>query len=159
MKAWFERFSLREQGALLFMSAAVFLYVLLMFVLLPLSQARTEWSARNLATAEVLRRVDVMAAEILSLRDSSEELARTSSGNLSASLNQSASRYSLRVSRLQPNSQGSVQLRFESAPLPSLLRWIHELETVQGLRIDELSFGQTSAAGIVSASLRVASAK
>lgn len=159
MKAWFEGFSLREQGALLIMAAAVVLYVLFLFVICPLSQARAEWSARNLATAEALRRVDVMAAEILSLRESSTEGSRSSSGNLSASLNQSASRYALRVSRLQPNSQGSVQLRFESAPLPSLLRWIHELETVQGLQIDELSFGQTSTAGVVSASLRVASAK
>jgi len=141
------------------MSAAVLLYVVFLFVILPLSQARAQWSERNLATAQVLQRVDVMAAEIQSLRDAADESGRSSAGNLSASLNQSAGRYSLRVSRLQPNSQGSVQLRFESAPLQSLLRWIHELETVQGLRIDELSFGQTSTSGVVSASLRVASVK
>ncbi|MFT4767717.1 MAG: general secretion pathway protein M [Glaciecola sp.] len=156
MSAWFDRFSLREQVALLLMSAVVLVYVLALFVIRPLGQARDELSARNAATAAVLRRVDAMATEIQSLRGAQSDSKGASSVNLSASLNQSAGRYQLRVSRLQPNSQGSVQLRFESAPLDALLRWIYEIETLQGLRVDDLSLSQTSTAGVVSATLRVA---
>ncbi|EED33803.1 putative general secretion pathway M protein [gamma proteobacterium NOR5-3] len=159
MKEWFERFSLREQLSLLIMAAAVLVYVLMLFVVLPLGQAREEMAARNAATAAVLRQVDAMATEIQSLRGEQSNSGAPSTANLSASLNQSASRYLLRVSRLQPNSQGSVQLRFESAPLDALLRWIHELETLQGLRVDDLSLSQTSTAGVVSATLRVAAFK
>lgn len=159
MKDWFERFSLREQLALLIMFSAVFIYVVVLFVVSPLGQAREELSARNAATAVVLQRVDAMATEIQSLRGAPSDSGAASSVNLSASLNESASRYLLRVSRLQPNSQGSVQLRFESAPLDALLRWIHELETLQGLRVDDVSLSQTSTAGVVSATLRVAAFK
>lgn len=159
MKDWFERFSLREQLALLIMFSAVFVYVVVLFVVRPLGQAREELSARNAATAVVLQRVDAMATEIQSLRGAQSDSGAASSVNLSASLNESASRYLLRVSRLQPNSQGSVQLRFESAPLDALLRWIHELETLQGLRVDDVSLSQTSTAGVVSATLRVAAFK
>ncbi|EAQ99077.1 type II secretion system protein GspM [Congregibacter litoralis] len=156
MKDWFERYTLREQLALLAMALVVTLYLLGVFVIQPLGQARADLAARNTATAEALLRVDAMATEIRALEDTEGSTRGTRSANLSASLNQSAGRYALRVSRLQPNSQGSVQLRFESAPLDALLRWIHELETTQGLRVDDLSLSQTSTAGTVSATLRVA---
>lgn len=159
MKDWFERFSLRDQLALLIMFSAVFVYVVVLFVVRPLGQAREELSARNAATAAVLRRVDAMATEIQLLRGAQSDSGAASTVNLSASLNESASRYLLRVSRLQPNSQGSVQLRFESAPLDALLRWIYELETLQGLRVDDVSLSQTSTAGVVSVTLRVAAFK
>ncbi|WOJ94907.1 type II secretion system protein GspM [Congregibacter variabilis] len=159
MKDWFERFSLRDQLALLIMLSVVFVYVVVLFVVRPLGQARQELSARNAATAAVLQRVDAMATEIQSLRGAQSDGGTASSVNLSASLNESASRYLLRVSRLQPNSQGSVQLRFESAPLEAFLRWIYELETLQGLRVDDVSLSQTSNAGVVSATLRVAAFK
>lgn len=155
MKDWFERYTLREQLALLAMALVVTLYLLGVFVIQPLGQARADLAARNTATAEALLRVDAMATEIRALKDTEGASRGTRSANLSASLNQSAGRYALRVSRLQPNSQGSVQLRFESAPLDALLRWIHELETIQGLRLDDLSLSQTSTAGTVSATLRV----
>ncbi|WOJ98418.1 type II secretion system protein M [Congregibacter brevis] len=158
MKAWFERYTLREQVALLVMAFAVIAYLMAVFVVLPLGQAREDLSARNTATAEALLRVDAMATEIRALKNSQGSKSGSRSANLSASLNQSASRYALRVSRLQPSSQGSVQLRFESANLEALLRWVYELETVQGLRIDDLSLSQTSSAGTVSATLRVAAA-
>ncbi|WP_439105939.1 type II secretion system protein GspM [Congregibacter sp.] len=159
MKVWFERYTLREQLALLAMAFAVMVYILAMFVIAPLGRARDELSARNLATAEILQRVDIMATEIKSLEGTQSNGRGTQPANLSASLNQSALRYALSVSRLQPNSQGSVQLRFESAPLDALLRWIHELETVQGLQVDDLSLSQTSSAGVVSATLRVAAVR
>jgi type II secretory pathway component PulM len=154
MKSWFERFSLREQLALLAMSALVLLYVVILFVVRPLGQARAEMAARNLATAEVLQRVDSVASQILALRSQGSE-GPGASRNLSALLNERAEAFQLRISRVQPNSRGAVQLRFESAALDSLLRWLHDLETAQGLLIEELSLSQTSSAGVVSATLRV----
>jgi type II secretory pathway component PulM len=156
MKAWFEAYPLREQLALLLMAAVIVIYILVLFVFRPLGQAKSELAARNVATAEVLQRVDVMAAEIRSLRNADSGRSSAPAANLSATLNDSANRYQLRVSRLQPNSRGAVQLRFESAPLEALLRWLHDLESRQGLLLEELSLSQTSSAGVVSATVRVA---
>lgn len=154
MKAWFERFTLREQLALLLMTAAIAVYLLVMFALQPLSEARAEMRARNLATAAVLQRVDAMAAQIIALR-AQETATPGATTNLSALLNERAEAFQLRISRVQPNSRGAVQLRFESAPVEALLRWLYDLESRQGLLVEELSLSQTSSAGVVSATLRV----
>ena len=155
MKAWFLKYTLREQLALLAMAAAVILYLVFVLALKPMSNARTELARVNVETASQLQRVDAMAAQILSLRAAGAS-TRSSRRNLSALLNQSAERFALSITRLQPNSRGAVQLRIERAPLESLLRWIHMLETQEAIAVEELSFSQTSDSGVVSASLRLA---
>jgi type II secretory pathway component PulM len=155
MKEWFLRFSVREQLALLLMGVAVALYCVFMLLVQPLAQSREELVARNLATAESLKRVDMMATEIRALRAGASPARRSAGPNLTASLNSSAERFALRISRLQPSSSGAVQLRFERAALEQLLRWIYELESAEALQVDDLSLSQTSDAGVVSATLRV----
>ncbi len=155
MKDWFLRFTPREQLALLIMSAAVILYAFVVLVLLPLGNAREELAERNIATATALARVDGLATEIKELRKAGGT-ARSAGRNLTATVNRSAERFGLRPSRLQPNSRGGVQVRFESAALESLLRWLHSLEDGQGLLVEELSLSQTQLAGTVSATVRIA---
>ena len=103
----------------------------------------------------MLQRVDALAAELRERRRSAGD-GRAAAPNLTAQLNASADRFGLQIARLQPNSRGAVQLRFEGALLDALLRWIHHLETVEGLLLEELSISQTSSAGVVGATLRVA---
>ncbi len=158
MKAWFLRFTLREQLMLLAMAVAIVTYIVVALVLVPMEQQRRERSARNVATAEALGRVDAMVTELEALRGSGNRSARGGNRNLTALLNRSVAGYGLQISRLQPNSQGAVQVRFESVPLEPLLRWIHRLETADGLLVQELSMSQVSAAGYVSVSLRVSGA-
>lgn len=155
MKEWFLRFSVREQLALLLMAVAVGVYCIFMLLVQPLARSREELAARNLATAESLKRVDMMATEIRALRAGDTPANRGARRNLTSSLNSSAERFGLRISRLQPSSSGAVQLRFERAALEQLLRWIHELETAEALQVEDLSLSQTSDAGVVSATLRV----
>ena len=155
MKAWFLRFSLREQIYLLCMAAALGLYALFTLALGPLASARESAQNRNRATLQVLQRVDALTAELRERRRAAGD-ARAAGPNLTAQLNASADRFALPITRLQPNSRGAVQLRFEGASLEALLRWMHHLETAEGLLIEELSITQTSSAGVVSATLRVA---
>ena len=61
MKAWFLRFSIREQLALLVMAVAVAIYLVVILLVAPVADARRELVARNVATAEALARVDRMA--------------------------------------------------------------------------------------------------
>ncbi|MEM9314812.1 MAG: type II secretion system protein M [Pseudomonadota bacterium] len=155
MKDWFLRFSPREQLALLLMTAAVTLYAFVLLVLMPLGNAREEMVERNIATATALARVDGLATEISELRKTAGS-APSAGRNLTATVNRSAERFGLRPSRLQPNSRGGVQVRFETAALEPLLRWLHALEDGQGLLVEELSLSQTQLAGTVSATVRIA---
>jgi type II secretory pathway component PulM len=156
VREWFLGFRTREQIALLIMGAAVSVYALVLLLLLPLSESRRELAERNAATAAALARVDGLASEIAALRDGGAA-ARDSGGgaNLTATVNRSAERFGLRPSRLQPNSSGGVQVRFEVAPLEALLRWLHELEASRGLVVEELSLSQTQTTGSVSATARI----
>jgi type II secretory pathway component PulM len=156
MKAWFLRFTPREQLALLAMAVAVAVYVLVLLVVVPLGEARRALAARNDAAAETLARVEGLASRIEALRTG----ASTGGGesrNLTALVNASAERFGLRPSRLQPNGRGAVQVRFEAAPLGPLLRWLHEVESERGLAVEELSLNQTQLAASVSVTARIAS--
>ena len=156
MKDWFLKFPLREQVALLLLGGALLLYLIYMLMIRPLGVARTDLANRNAGTAETLQRVDVMVTQIRELRKGAGGSTGPRTQNLTALLNESAGRFSLPISRLQPNSRGAVQIRFEAVSLESLLRWIHQLETVDNVAVEELSMTQTSSAGIVGANLRVA---
>jgi type II secretory pathway component PulM len=153
VKRWFLMLSGRDQLALMVLALALALYLVLMVLVLPLERARDQLAATNIATAAVLQRVDVMAAAIQAQREAGDRPA--GSRNLSALLSGSAESAGLRISRLQPNSRGGVQLRFESVSFDALLRWLHGLEDTQGLLLEELSISQTGSSGIVSASLRI----
>jgi type II secretory pathway component PulM len=156
VKAWFLRFSVREQVALLVMGFAVAAYILVMLLVLPLGEARATLAERNVAAAESLVRVDGLSSELRALRESGADSRRSDGRNLTAVVNASAERFGLRPSRLQPNSRGAVQVRFEAAGVESLLRWLHDLESAQGLMVEELSMTQSATAGIVSATTRIA---
>lgn len=153
MKQWFLRFSTREQMALLTMMLVVVIYLVAVLAVLPLQRAREQLIQTNVATAELLQRVDGLASALIAQREGAA--APASSRNLTSLLNNSAVAAGLRIARVQPNSRGAVQLRLESVPFAALLRWLHELESVQGLLLEELSVSQGGAPGIVSASLRV----
>ena len=156
MKEWFARFPLREQLALLVLALVLVLYTAVFLMIRPLQEARQSLSERNQSFAEQLARVDALASELAALCARGGAGSSASRRNLTTLLNRTAGSFGLQISRLQPNSRGAVQVRFEGAPLEGLLRWLHELETGSGLILEELSISQTGTAGFVSASLRVA---
>lgn len=153
MKQWFLRFTPREQLALLVMALVVAAYLLVVAAVLPLERARAQLLDTNAATAAVLQRVDNLASAIMAQREAGSGPAR--SRNLTALLNTSAEAAGLRITRLQPDSRGAVQVRLESVPFSPLLQWMHALELSEGLVIEELSVSQAGSVGIVSATLRV----
>jgi len=153
MKQWFFNLTQREQLAVLILAAVVSIWLLAVTLLLPLQRARDNMADTNRATIEALKRVDGLASALQARRDNATRPAR--SRNLSALLNSSAESAGLRIARLQPNSSGAVQLRFESVAFEALLRWLHDLEQNQGLLLEEVSVSQAGAAGTVSATLRV----
>lgn len=153
MKQWFLNFSTRDQLALLILGAALALYLLFFLAIQPLAMAVAQMETTNQATEETLQRVDRTASQILALREAAPVVSR--SRNLTVLLNSGAEAAGVRISRLQPGSRGSVQLRIESVSFDALLRWLHQLEYGDGLLLEELSVSQSGAPGFVGATLRV----
>ena len=113
MRSWFLQLNQREQLSLLVLGLAIGLYLLYVLVWSPLDGARDRLAEQNVGVAGSLQRVDAMVSEITRLRESG---ARPESRrNLTSLINQSTSALALPVSRLQPNSRGEIQVRFENA--------------------------------------------
>ena len=64
MKAWFLRFPLREQIALLVLALVLVAYLALFLLVKPLADSRRELRARNQAYVSKLVREETMAAEL-----------------------------------------------------------------------------------------------
>lgn len=155
MRQWFSGFTGREQVSLLALAAALVIFLAYQLLWSPLSAARDDMQQRNAATAESLQRVTVMVSEITRQREAGGG-GRSGGRSVTALVNQSALQQGLAVTRLQPNSRGEVQVRFEAAAFGALLRWLNQLETEEGALITELSLSESGTPGRVNATVRVA---
>ena len=60
------------------------------------------------------------------------------------------------MKRLQPNSRGEVQIRFEGAAFDNLLQFLEQIEGVSGLAVLDASVSSAGRNGGVNATFRVA---
>ncbi len=158
MKNWFLQFNQREQLSLLVLGFALGMYLLYMLVWSPLAGQRDRLEAQNRGVAASLQRVDVMVSEVLQLRAVEGRSTGGRQRNLTSLINQSTARLQLAVTRLQPNSRGEIQVRFESAAFDDLLQWLNEMESREGLLVREASITQAGSSGRVNATVRLAQA-
>jgi len=153
IKAAFLSLTRREQIYVLIMVAVVGLWLLYQLGLAPASSARQQLVENNRAAIALLARVDAKATELISLRELSKN---QNSGSLVSAVSRSSELAGLPVRRLQPNSRGEVQVRYEGVNYDDLARWLHQIELVEGLLVVEASITQAGRSGGVNASVRVA---
>ncbi len=154
IRQWFSRFTAREQVSLLVLVATLAVFVAYHLIWSPVGAARDEMVRRNLASAESLQRVSAMVSEIAQRRESGDSGSQGRS--ITALVNQSSLEQGLTVTRLQPNSRGEVQVRFEAAAFDALMRWLYQLESGEGALVTELSLSESGTPGRVNATVRVA---
>ncbi len=150
---YLERFNQREQVALLILALVLLLYTLYALAWAPLQDSRDQLRLQNRAEAEKLQRVETMVSQYLQLQSSGQ--AGKARRNLTTLINSSTAARGLSVSRLQPNSRGEIQVRFENAGFDDLIGWLHRMEHGEGLRIGEVSVSPTGNAGRVNATVRL----
>lgn len=153
MKDLFLNMTRREQIYVLVMVAAVGLWLLFTLALNPAASAREAMSASNESAIELLARVDAKATELMRLR---QEGTTQNNGSLVSAISRSSELAGLPVRRLQPNSRGEVQVRYEAVDYDDLARWLYQIELVEGLLVVEASITQAGRSGGVNASVRVA---
>jgi general secretion pathway protein M len=156
MKEWFAQLNQREQVSLLLLALALALYLLYMFVWSPLDARREQLVLQNTAIAESQVRVDAMVSQLLQLREGGAKAG--GQRNLTSVINESTGRFQLPVMRLQPNSRGEIQVRVENASFDDVLKWLHEMESGEGLLVREASVTQANSAGRVNVTVRIAEA-
>ncbi len=152
IKDWFQKFTPREQLYLMGVALAVTLYVMLVMIWQPLAHKRDEMQTRNVQVAEKLARVQAMASEVQQLRSSGTP---RSNRNMNQLINSSTNKFGIRPSRIQPNSRGETQIRFEDVAFSPLLRWLHQIENDQGILIREVAINQGDRGGLVKATIRL----
>jgi len=153
MKDFFLNMTRREQIYVLVMVAVVGLWLLFTLALNPAASARGAMRASNGSAIELLARVDAKATELMRLR---QEGTTQNNGSLVSAISRSSELAGLPVRRLQPNSRGEVQVRYEAVDYNDLARWLYQIELVEGLLVVEASITQAGRSGGVNASVRVA---
>lgn len=152
MKKWFLMRPQNEQISLAVLAGALVVYGLWMGLLSPLQSARDEALAQNVRAAEVKQQVNAMVTEIQRLRGAGATLIKA---NLLTLVNQVSQSQGLPISRIQPSSNGELQVRFESVLFNDVVGFLHQLETVEGVIVREVALTQTTV-GVVSATIRLA---
>ena len=149
---WFRSYNEREQAYLLAAAGALVLYILYMGVWKPLAGLRDEMAQRNAVTEQTLSRVQALASELNQLKASGTG-PRTR--NMNQLINASTSELGIRPTRIQPNSRGEPQIRFENVGFAELLRWMHRIEYREGIAIKEVAINPGDRGGLVKATIRL----
>ena len=152
MREWFNSQSPRDQMAILLLTGFLLVFSVFQFALMPMSENRAQMALNNGAASVQLSRVEAKVSRLLSLRDAG---STGQNDNLSSTLSAAAQNAGLTVKRLQPNSRGEVQVRFEGADFDALLQWLQTVEGNEGLRIIDASVSDAGRSGGVNATLRV----
>lgn len=152
IRQWFESLSARDQIALMILGAAVGLWAFVFLIFIELDGRRERLVDGNQALAQKLHRVDLKVEQLAVLREGGGD----GQVNLTRTLSQASETHGLTVKRLQPNSRGEVQLRFEGIAFDGLLQFLEQIEGSAGLVVKEASISSAGRSGGVNATLRIA---
>ena len=152
MRQWFESLPSRDQIALMALVAALGLWLFVQLIFIELDGRRDRLTQSNQALAEKLIRVDLKVEQLAALRAG----GRDQKINLTRTLSQASEANGLTVKRLQPNSRGEVQIRFEGVAFDNLLQFLEQIEGVSGLAVLDASVSSAGRNGGVNATFRVA---
>lgn len=159
MHQWFNQLKHREQIILCLGAASLGLYLLYTLVWQPLHEGALKLERQNGQLESAFERVDTMALEVeglLKTGGNNGAKTNTKTGSLQQTLNSTAKRHGLTASRIQPNSKGEIQMRFEGIAAQALLAWLHELEQQRGILIQDASLNTTATANSLNAVVRFA---
>jgi type II secretory pathway component PulM len=154
IKQWFESLVARDQLALMVMATVLGLWVFIQLIFVELDGRRARLTAGNEALVLKLSRIDLKVEQLAALRAAGGGVQV----NLTRTLSQLSETLGLPVKRLQPNSRGEVQIRFEGVAFDRLLQFLEQIEASSGLVVIDGSISSAGNNGGVNASLRVSGA-
>ena len=137
--------------ALMILAAVLSVWVFIQVIFVELDGRRQRLTAGNEALASTLSRIDLKVEKLAALRADGGGVQV----NLTRTLSQLSETLGLPVKRLQPNSRGEVQIRFEGIAFDGLLQFLEQIEGSSGLVVVDGSISSAGNNGGVNATLRV----
>lgn len=153
-QAAFYRLARRDQMAVLALVFAIALYACGLLVY-GLQKQRVVQQRQLAISSETLGEVQQLARKVLLLQRSRDGVS-TLPPNLTQLIDTTLKANALQLSGFQPGRDGGMRLRLETAEFDRVLHWLHELETVHGIQIAELSLLPTGDTGRVSVQVQLA---
>ena len=152
IREWFNQLSNRDQIAVLILAGVLGFWLLIQLIFVELDGRNQQLLLENSGLRNQLNRVDAKAEQLSSLRSGgmSERV------NLIETVSQAGEAQGLVVKRLQPNSRGEVQVRFEGIPFDGLLKFFEQIEGLSGLIVVDASISAAGSGRGVNATLRIA---
>ncbi len=147
------RYSRRDQLAMLSLGLVLVLYIAWLLVVKPLEKKRDQTYSANQAATQTLGKVQLQVAQIKQAR--AQGANPSDAGNINALIDSSLRANGLSMSGFQPGAGGEVRLRLERAPYDALMAWLYEMEFKRGVAVKDISVAATNDAGIVTVNLRL----
>jgi general secretion pathway protein M len=155
LRAWWAGLAEREQRILGAGGAVLALVLVYLAVWEPLARARTEREAALAQARALAVLIETLAAEAQRGRPAGAAPVAGLNQSLLSVVDQSrkASAITKPPSRLQPDGDATVRVWLEDVPFDALVRWLNELQTRYGVRVDNADIERESSPGLVNARL------
>jgi len=128
----------RDRRALLMLGIFLLPALLYFALIFPVQRAHARFSQELEAKQSELQWMQESVAKMQSLRGSAVGTQRQGRG-LSQLISDSAPRYQLQISRIQPRGDDEIQVWLEDAPFDQLVQWLHQSEQDFGLVVASIN--------------------
>lgn len=146
IKEWWNQNTPRDQMAMFALGIAVAIYILYTLVSATHGKYKEQLETNERANAS-LSQVRELSAELLARDVSGNSNAQSS---ITEQVNNSLREFNLKLSSMQPQSNGAVRLRMEQVRYSQVIAWLHEMEVTQGIKIKDSTITTGSEKGTVS---------
>jgi general secretion pathway protein M len=161
MKAWLDRLratwaGLAERDRRVLMVGAGALALILVYVAgwQPLTSARERRAAALAEARSLAVKLETLAAETTRRRGTGGATIAGTNQSLLAVVDATRKTAGLtKQPSIQPEGESTVRIQIEDVPFDQLVRWLNDLQTRYGVRVDSADIDRVSGAGLVNARL------
>lgn len=146
LKAWWESLATREQQIVAVGGVMLLIAVFYWGIWTPIANAEADAVNRLKAQQQTLAYVKETANKLAGLRQNGSR--PTMQGSITNVVNQTAGRYGLTITRMQPQGN-KIQLWMDDVPFDALLGYLGDMVQQKGLSLELLDVGETDTPGMV----------
>lgn len=145
LRDWWQGLLPREQQLVSVAGVFVVIAVIYWGVWTPINDAEKQSIAKVEAQQQTLSKVKGLVNKIVSLKQGE---GKTYRGSLSAAANQTAAKYGLVITRMQPQNN-KIQIWMDEVPFQALMNYLNDLVQLKGLSLDSIDLSETEQPGLV----------
>lgn len=139
IKTWWQGLNQREQKLVALMGSAITVFLFYSLLWQPLNDNLAKTEKKLASRQALLTWVSDNTARYQRVKSTGG--SKKSSGSLSSIINRTANQQQLTITRMQPQGE-TVQVWLDNAPFTSLLFWLENLATNEGLQIQAIDLTQ-----------------